>query len=143
MKTLLFVFVLGILGLTGFASRADDQAQLATLKADIVGVWKHEHRQVGVKADTLKTYGVDGSFSATSRVRIMGANSGVDYEGKWEILSGPILRLTVTKTNNRLYVKKGTVYLVKDLKIEDGVMTYVLEEKPNREVRQKTDTGTE
>lgn len=141
MFVFVLAFVLAIPGLTGFAARADEQVeQLATLKADIVGIWKHAHRQIGVAADTLKTYDADGTYSATSKIRILGAKSEVDYEAKWEILSGPILRLTVTKTSNRLYVPMGEVYLMKDLKIEDGVMTYTLEGKPDREVRKKTDT---
>jgi hypothetical protein len=133
------MFMLGVLAATGlFAARADESTLLADLRAKIVGIWKHEHRQIGVQADTIKTYGADGSYSATSKIRMFGAKSEVNYEGKWEILSGPVLRLKVTKTNNRLYVPVGTVYLMKDLKIEGGVMTYTHDGKPNREVRQKT-----
>ena len=110
---------------------------LTTIEAKIVGVWKHEHRQLGVQADTFKTYGADGSYRATSAVRMLGTNSGVDYEGKWEILPGPVLRLTVTKTNNRLYVPMGAVYRMEGLKIEEGVMSYMHKGAAEREVRQE------
>lgn len=124
---------------TGMVSRADEEAAvLAALKGKIAGVWKHEHRQIGVQADTLKTYRPDGSYRATSKIRMLGVDSSVDYEAKWEILPGPVLRLTVTKTSNRLYVPMGKVYLMKNLKIEGNLMTYRHDGKPNREVRQKS-----
>lgn len=114
-------------------------ADNGSLKSEIVGKWKHEHRQIGVSADTIKTYAADGSYKATSEVSMLGAKSGVDYEGKWEILDGPILRLTVTKTNNRLYVPNNAVYEMIDLKIENGVMTYNHKGKAERETRLKDD----
>ncbi|MEM7010337.1 MAG: hypothetical protein AAF585_02535 [Verrucomicrobiota bacterium] len=112
-------------------------ADNGSLKSEIVGDWKHEHRQIGVSADTIKTYAADGTYKASSKVSMLGAKSGVDYEGKWEILDGPILRLTVTKTNNKLYVSSDAVYEMKDLKIENGVMTYKHKGKAERETRVK------
>lgn len=116
---------------------ADESANLAALKVKIAGTWMHEHRQLGVQADTLKKYGADGSYSATSQIRMLGKNSTVEYEGKWEILTGPVLRLKVTKTSNRLFVPKDAVYEMKDLEIEGDVMTYQHDGKANREVRQE------
>ncbi len=83
------------------------------------------------------TYLADGSFSARSKIRIMGVNTSVDYKGKWEILSGPAFRLKVTKTSNRLYVPNGKVYLMKGFQIKGDRMSYTHENKPGSEARQK------
>ena len=115
---------------------AAEDAETKALSAKIVGKWKHEHRQIGVQANTIKTYNADGSYFASSTVRLVGKTSGVNYEGRWEILPDRTLRLKVTKTNNRLFVPMGEVYLMKNLQIKDGVMTYARKGKPNREIRQ-------
>ena len=141
MRTL--TIILGILALALPAGLADDAAQLDALRKKIAGTWKHQHRQIGVQADTLKKYGADGSYSARSHVRMLGKNASVDYEGTWEILPGPILRLKVSKSSNRLFVPKDAIYTMENLEIEGDVMTYSHDGKDNREVRQEGQIETD
>lgn len=112
-----------------------DSAEIASLKAELAGVWLHQHRQLGVSAETIKTYHADGRYVGQSKVSMLGTTSGVNYEGRWTILPDRTLRIEVTKTDNRLYVPMGEVYLMKNLEIKDGVMTYEHKGKPDKETR--------
>ncbi|MFT5470729.1 MAG: hypothetical protein ACI8UO_005860 [Verrucomicrobiales bacterium] len=112
-------------------------AQDSPFKDQLPGKWKHEHRQLGVSADTFKVYKADGTFTAVSKINLIGIDTAVAYKGTWAFLKSGSLRLQVKESSNTLYVGDDDVFLLKGVKIVEGVMSYEHDGDPNREVQLK------
>lgn len=133
MKSLTFGLSLLVFQLSSSIALADAEA----MSQQLPGKWKHEHRQLGVSADTFKIYAEDGTFKATSKIKMIGVDTAVVYEGTWKFVNDTTLRLEVNKSSNGLFVADDAVYVLKGVKIKDGVMTYKHDGDANKEVRLK------